>query len=111
MTDKIKAFFSNAWLVITLVLGAAVGILLYYINGKHKEINALKSQIDLADTQKKADLIEADINAKLANQDLLQKHVDELNKSLVLLQDQRKQIPAQEQDKTPDQVEDYWKKN
>lgn len=109
--NKIKEILTNVYVVIAAILVGAVGILLYYLNGKNKEINALHAQVDLADTQKKADLLEADINAKLDNQKLLQKEVDGLNAGLVKLEEQRKSIAGQEQNKTSGEVEDYWNKD
>lgn len=109
--DKIKTFFSNVYVIVAAILVAAVGILLYYLNGKNKQINALHAAIDLADTQKKADVLETDIKQRLDNQDLLQKEVDGLNQGLVKLDEQRKNIAAQEQNKTPNQAEDFWNKD
>lgn len=109
--DKIKSFFSNIYANLTLILGAIIGILVYYINLKHKEANALKAQIDLTKTQKEADLLEADINRKLENKNLLKKELDELEKAKVQLAEQRNKISKVQSGKTPDEAEDYWNKN
>jgi hypothetical protein len=110
MWDKIKAFLSNVWAVVVLVLGGALGIMLYFLKAKQREINALNAKIDLADTHAKADLIQADINQRLQNKDLLQKEVTELNNSLDALAEKRKQITANESAKTPQEAEDFWNK-
>lgn len=109
--NKIKEFFTNVYVIVAAILVGAVGILLYYLNGKNKEINALHAAVDLADTQKKADLLETDIKTKLDNQNLLQKEVDGLNQGLLKLDEQRKNIAGQEQNKTPDEAQDYWNKD
>jgi hypothetical protein len=108
--DKIKAFFNSIWQVIALVAVTAVGILLYMLKSKQKDIDALNAQIQLADTQKKADLIEVDIKQRLSNISVLDKETTELNNSLALLEQKRKDISASESNKTSDQIQDYWNK-
>jgi septal ring factor EnvC (AmiA/AmiB activator) len=110
MMDKIKETLSAIWGWIALVAAAAVGIMLYIIQAKQKKINALNAKVELADTQKKADLVEVEIKEHLANNATLDKEVTELNKSLSALEQKRKDIAASEKNKTPDQVEDFWNK-
>jgi len=90
---------------------AVVGIMLYIIQAKQKRINALNAKAELADTQKKADLVEVEIKQHLQQNATLDKEIKELNKSLDLLAQKRKDISASEKNKTSDEVEDFWKKN
>jgi Na+-translocating ferredoxin:NAD+ oxidoreductase RnfG subunit len=108
--QKIKDFFMSIISYIILGVVAVIGFLLYSLSNKKNEVNALKAKIDLADTQKKADLLEVEIKQRLENKQLLQKEVDELNKNLVLLAEKRAQIAKQEAGKTPEEVEDFWNK-
>lgn len=110
MMNKIKEFLATAWGYIVLVLGAIAGILIYTLQAKQKKIDALNAKIDLADTQKKADLIEADIKQHLDNNKLLDKEVKELNKSLDLLAQKRQELAKTEPTKSPDEIEDFWNK-
>lgn len=89
---------------------AVIGILIYLLKNKGKEINALKAQIDLADTQKKADLIDVQINQKLEQKDLLKKEQQELEKTAAQLAEKRKQLASEEANKTEEEAEDYWNK-
>lgn len=109
MIQKIKDFFSSVAGYIAVGVALLIGYLVYSLTSKKSEVEALKAQINLANTQKQADLIEVDIKNRLENKNLLQKEVDELNQSLVSLQDKRQQIAKEEANKTPDEVEQFWK--
>jgi septal ring factor EnvC (AmiA/AmiB activator) len=108
--DKIKQGLKDLWGWLVLIGAAAIGILLYIIQAKQKKINAMNAKIELADTQKKADLVEVEIKEHLANNATLDKEIKELNKSLELLKQKRKEIAVGEENKTPDEVEDFWSK-
>lgn len=110
MIQKIKDFFSSLVGYIFLGLAAIIGILLYSLTNKKKEINSLKAKVDLADTQKKVDLLEVEIRQRLENKQAMKKEVDELNKSLLYLEERRKQIAQEESGKKPNEVEDFWNK-
>jgi hypothetical protein len=111
MLQKIKDFFAGIAAYLVLGLTLVIGFLIYSLSNKKREVQSLKAQIALADTQKAADLIEVDIKQRLENKALLQKEVDELQASLVLLEDKRKEIATQEASKTPEDIQDFWKKN
>jgi uncharacterized membrane-anchored protein YhcB (DUF1043 family) len=104
--NKIK----EIWGYIVVGIGALIGVLLYIIQAKQKKINALNAKAELADTQKKADLVEVEIKEHLANNATLDKEVAELNKSLDKLAEKRKEIASKEKNKTSDEVEDFWNK-
>jgi len=109
--SKIKDFFKNIYANITIVLGVVIGLLLYYINLKNKEAKALKARIALANTQKEADLLEAEINEMLKERKLLNKEIDDLTKAMVQLAEQRKKISGDQTNKTDKEIQDYWDKN
>lgn len=93
-----------------LFLFAAVGILLYFIKQKNKEVSDYKTQIDLAQTQKQADVIQSNINQKLSQNKLLDQEVKQYNGLLAQLEEKRKQLPEGNKDQDPSQVENYWNK-
>lgn len=109
--EKIKNFFKSIGGYIIGALTLAVGILLWVLSNKKKEVNALKAKIELAETQKQVDLIEVEIKQRLDNKNLLAKEVQELNNNLAAIDEKRKQLAQEEKDKPADAVEDFWKKN
>lgn len=110
MMEKIKAFFQSLWGVIVLIGTAAIGILLYMLQRKQREVNSLKAKIELAKTQKEADLIEVEIKKKLDNVNILDKEQKELTKTLAELEAKRKQIASTEKNKTDQEIDDFWNK-
>ncbi len=110
MMENLKQKLSNAWAYIALAVAGIVGILVYFYKGKQKDINALKAQIDLAETQKQADLLEVQINQKKDSSELLKKEVDELDKASVQLYEKRKAIAGQETSKTEEEALNTWNK-
>ncbi len=95
------------WSYIVLALGAVVAILLYALNLKNKKLEAAKAKIALANTQKEADLIEADIKADMARRDVTKKEMAALEKGLDLLEEKRKALKT---DKTDQEILDHWNK-
>jgi len=106
--DKIKQFFSSAWANIVWILGGIIAILLYIMNLKDKKNNELQAKIDLAGTQKEADLIEVDIKNRLQQADLSQKEINNLNDNLAQLEEKRKQIENNNKSVSSKDAEDYW---
>lgn len=105
--NKLKEGLASVWGYIVLICGAAIGILLYILNLKSKQLDAAKAKIALANTQKEADAIEAEINKRLAEKELTKREQEDLNKALDLLAEKRQSI-KQEGNLTDSQVEDYW---
>lgn len=109
--DKIKetakSFFSAIAGWIVLAVTAIIGVLVYAFIRKNEQLEAAKSQLALANTHKEVDVIEAQIQEKLADKTNNDKQIDGLNKSLDLIQEKRKSIDTA---KTDGQIEDYWNK-
>lgn len=103
-------WLKSTWTKVAGALGVIIGLLLYYINLKNKQNAALQAKIDLADTQKKVDLIEVDIKNKLDNHKMLQKEVSDHEEALKKLEQKRTQIADQQKNLTSDQITDYWNK-
>lgn len=101
----------DIWVKITLGLGAVVGFLLYYLSLKNRKINALKAEVELADTEKQADVLETKINGIKEDRKLIKKEVDEINKVLVDLDKKREKIKESHANKTDKEIEDYWENN
>jgi len=105
---RIKNFFSSFWQYTTAIAAVIIGILLYWINLKNKKAAALQAQVALVQTQKQADVLEADIKAKMEHQDLLAKEVDDHQKALDALEQKRQNLPK---DSLSDQdISDIWNK-
>lgn len=107
--NKIKQSLANVWGYIVLIGAAAVGILLYALNLKSKELDAARAKIDLAKTQKEADAIEAEIRQKMSEKELTKQESADLQKSLDLLS-QKRQSLKEEGNLSDSQVENYWDK-
>lgn len=107
--NKLKEGLASVWGYIVLIGGAVVGILLYVLNLRNKELEAAKAKIALAKTQKEADALESEIQAKLKEKELNKKEVEGLNKALDLIAEKRQSL-KKEGDLTDSQVEDYWNK-
>lgn len=106
---KLKEAIAGIWYYIVLVLGAIIGVILYILNLKNKELDAAKAKIALVDTQKQADAIESEIKGKMEQQNLNKKEMAGLEKALDLLTEKRKNI-KKEGNLNDEAVEDYWNK-
>ena len=95
------------WGYIVLVLGAAVGILLYALNLKNKKLEAAKARLALANTQKEVDLIESDIRRDMENREITKTELAGLQKSLDLIEEKSQAIKA---NKTDQEILDHWNK-
>lgn len=105
--ESAKAFFNSIAVYLGLAVTAVIGILVYSWVRKNEELEAAKSQLALANTHKEVDVIEAQIQEKLADKSKNDKQIEELNKSLDLIAEKRKTIDTA---KTDQQIEDYWNK-
>lgn len=108
---SLKETLSNVGTKIVLILSLVIGVLAYFLQLKNRKINSLKASIDLLDTEKAADILEAEINTILEDKTLLKKEIDEYNKSIVDLNNKREEIKKSHVNKTPQEIEDYWNKN
>ena len=103
---KIKTFFSNIWLKLTVFLGLVVAVLLWVLNIRDKELAAAREKINLLQTQKEADLLETDINSKLNEIKMDQVTRKGYQKVLEHLQKKRESLRDR---RTTDQAKaDYW---
>lgn len=97
----------NLWAKIVLGLVGAIGILLYILNLKDKEIVAHKAELQLADTKEKVKDIERDIKVKMDKHKDNKKQLDKLDKVLIKLEDKKKKMAADE----GVDIESYWENN
>ena len=111
MIQKIKELFSNIAAIVVALLVGLGALLVYTLGSRKKEVDSLKAQLDLIDTQRKADLLEAQIKERMANKDVLDYETKELQKSLDQLQIKREEIAQKEKNKNSDEVEDFWRNN
>ena len=108
MMEKLKAI----WGYIVAVIVGVVGLFLYFFSRRGDEINALKSKIALAQTEKETDLIESEIRAARDRQSNLDKQNKELDQALAELEAKRAQVKENVAKTTnPQEIADYWNKN
>lgn len=89
-----------------------VGILLYFLSLKNKQVNALKAKVALSTTEKETDVLEAEIRAHRENNAKLAKERKELDKALKELDNKRAEIKDKAKSLTdPKEVAEYWEKN
>lgn len=106
--NKLKELW--AWVV--AALGAVLGVVVFILSRKSKQVDSLNAKIDLAKTDKETDVLEAEINTLRANKDLNAKHSQELDKSLGKLEEKRTQVNDEAKAlKNPKEISDYWNNN
>ena len=97
------------WAAIAAGVVGFIGLLLYMLSGKKKEVASLNAQIDLVKTDKQADVLEGQIQQIKADQATKAAHAAELDKSLQVLQDKRTQNAEDAKKLTdPKAIADYW---
>jgi septal ring factor EnvC (AmiA/AmiB activator) len=105
--EKLKQYAGYLVLAVT----AIIATLAYLLSGKDKKVVALQTKVDLADTQKKADLVESEINQAKAQKDNLAKENVALEKASSALEAKRVEIATTQAELTdPKAVADYWNK-
>lgn len=104
--QKIK----DIWLYLVGIVGAIIGVLWYFLSLKNREVSALRAKLDLADTEKKSDLIEAEIKEIRNDKKRGKKELKEIDKVLKELDDKRKQIKEEVRGMSDEEIIDYWNK-
>jgi len=102
--NKIKSFFGY----IIGGLGIVVGILLYYISLQNKKYAALQARVALAETREEAVKLETEINELAKKAGNNKKELDELEKTMVQLDNKKKAIAVKEGAKTSKEILDFW---
>lgn len=93
------------------VLGL-LGLFLYAFSRRGDQIASLHAEIDLASTQKQADVLESKINLLKADKTNIEQHNKELDKALVKVQDKRVEIAETAKNlKDPQAIAKYWENN
>lgn len=105
--EATKSFFSAIGGYIVLALGAVVGVLLYAFIRKSEQLQSAQAKLALANTQKEVDLIEVEIKQKMADRATTAKELKDLQQSLDLIAEKRKNLTDT---KTDVEIEDYWNK-
>lgn len=106
--EATKSFFSAIGGYIVLALTAVIGVLVYAFVRKSEQLNSAKAKLDLAETQKEVDLIEAEIKQKQENRNQTKRELEGLDKALDLISDKRKNLS---ESKTDQEIENYWNKD
>lgn len=105
--SKLKELFNNVSIYIFIGLTAVFGYVVYLLSLRNKELLSAKARLELANTQKEVDLIEAEIKQKLAEKQNTKVEVEALNKTLDLIKDKRDNL-NKEGTLTDKQVEEFW---
>ena len=103
--EATKSFFSAIGGYIVLALTAVIGVLVYAFVRKSEQLNSAKAKLDLAETQKEVDLIEAEIKQKQENRNQTKRELEGLDKALDLVAQKRQNI---KEAKTDQEIEQYW---
>ena len=106
LLDKVKAFWEKAKNGVIGILGLALVVVLWILNIKSHKEDALKAQIALADTKEKADALETQIKAEMAQAGA---DAAQIAKYQGMLNDLEKKRTEATLNMTAQQVEDYWK--
>ena len=106
MVSKIKDF----WVWFTGGLAALAGILWFFLSRKDKEVSALKAKLDLADTEKKADMIEVEIKEIRNQKKRTATEIKKIDEVLEELNTRREDMANQVKSATEEEIVDYWNK-
>jgi len=105
--NKLKKLFNSISIYLYLGLVAVLGFVVYLLSLRSKELQSAKARLELANTQKEVDLIEAEIKQKLAEKQNTKVEVEALNKTLDLIKEKRDNL-NKEGSLTDKQVEEFW---
>lgn len=94
------------WEIVAVAVMAVIGVLLALFESKSGQVDALQAQVNLADTNKKADVIEAKVQEQLANANATQKQINTDQTTVAALEAKRAELPQQDLSST--QIETYW---
>ena len=115
--EAIVAFWKNlvqntstCWLYIVGITSVISAFLFYLLSTKQDEIAALKAQMANLTTQKQADVLEAQVQQKLAEAQLSAQEIAQYQKVLDDLAAKRKELDTTPNSLTPQQIVDYWNK-
>ena len=104
--ETIKKWFG----IVSAALVAIFGVVVYILYNK-KNIKGLEAQVDQANTQKKADVLESEIKELQDKKDISNKEAEELDKILKAVDSKRQDVKEEAAKVTsPKQIEDYWNK-
>lgn len=101
-----KEFFGNIKNRIMLILTGLSAILGFIVYWKFKKDDGTRIDIDLATTQKKLDLIQADISERKESAALKKGQIKELEVVQKQLDDKRQELDKQ--NLTEKQITDHW---
>lgn len=107
MIDSIKAFFSDLKGKLLAIGGVLLGILYLIANYRKKKYESVEAQLELADTHKQVDLVDAEIKHELETKDLHDKEIKELDDLKAKVDDKRKALDASP-NLSDTQITDYW---
>lgn len=97
------------WAVLIGGVGAVIGFLLFFLQKKNKEVEALNAKVDMAKTEKEADVLEAQVKDLRSDKDNLAKHNEELDKTIQKVQEKREQVATDAKNlKDPKAIANYW---
>jgi len=101
----------NLWGYIVAAFAAGLAFLLYILNSKQKELDAIKSEILLAETKKDVKKINKEIEKLYKDKNNNDKKIKEYEELQILLKSKKKTIASNEGNKTSKEIEKYWEEN
>lgn len=107
MLLKLREF----WGYFVAGLGALIGFLVYYLTLKNREIDALKSAIDVAATEKQVDIVETEIKEVRAMKKRIKKEEQEFDKALEKVEKRRQEIKKEVKEMSTSELIDHLNKD
>lgn len=106
--ESVKNFFEDFKGKLVAIFGVLVGVLWFFLSIRKKKYEETAAKLELADTHKKADLIEAEIHHELENVEQNKHSIKELEDLKIKVDEKRKEIDSKKL--SDSEVEDYWGK-
>jgi hypothetical protein len=100
------ALLKKYWEYVAVAVMGVVGVLFALFESKSGQVDALQAQVNLADTNKKADVIEAKVNEQLADANAKQGQINTDQATVAALEAKRQELPKQDLSST--QIEEFW---
>jgi len=103
-------FLKGIWSKIAAVAIAIVGILLWMLSLKQKELNVYEAKARLVETKEQAEALEHEIQTLKKNRGATKEELDGLDQALVQLKNRKVELKEKAEGRTSEETENYWNK-
>lgn len=91
-------------------LGAVIGLLWYFLTLKNREARKYKTAVEMANTQREADLVEIEIKQLKGEKKLTKTEIKKLDEQLKNLSKKRENINEKVKNMTSEEIIEFWNK-